>query len=152
MLLALDAVTAAFKKTMGSCCIFSGDGDLLPLISALVNEGVFTTVISFDDPNKGDVASRLQDAADNYIHLDAETLSFAVADEHQPIASGQLDTSNLPFGEHIAASYAGDDFKYVKDNQGNVVVFRQQGQQSRVSFKKFKSLLDAKTHYALNNS
>ena len=63
-MLAVEAMKCAFRKTMKSCVIFSSDGDLIPLIKALVDEGVTVTVISFQNPIKGRVGPELRNNSD----------------------------------------------------------------------------------------
>lgn len=67
--LAVEAVQAAHRKTMSSCVIFSDDGDLIPLVNALVDEGMSTTVATFGNPEKSEVAARLRDASDHFIQI-----------------------------------------------------------------------------------
>lgn len=67
--LAIDAIQHAHKGNMKSCVIYSGDGDFIPLVDALVEAGIFVTVASFANPDKGDVAPTLRAKADAYVHL-----------------------------------------------------------------------------------
>lgn len=67
--LAIDAIQHAYKGNMNSCVIYSGDGDFIPLVDALVEAGVFVTVASFGNPAKGNVAPKLKAKADKYQHL-----------------------------------------------------------------------------------
>ncbi len=74
VLLAIDALKHAQARNMGSCRIFSGDGDFLPLIDALVETGVIVSTIGFGDPSKSEVAASLRDASDTYYQIGYEIL------------------------------------------------------------------------------
>lgn len=67
--LAVDAMQHAVRRTMSSCTIYSGDGDFIPLVDALVEEGVIVSVSSFSNPSKGEVAPTLRAKADRYTYL-----------------------------------------------------------------------------------
>lgn len=93
--LALEAIQCAHKRTMSRCTIFSCDGDLLPLVDALVSEGIFTTVACFNDPELGDVASRLRDAADSYVHIGDRILTRCFSQQHRLYAQNIQNTAEL---------------------------------------------------------
>lgn len=90
--LAVEAMQCASKRTMDSCAVFSGDGDLLPLIDALVSEGITTIVCSFDDPEIGDVARRIRDSADGYIHMGTTLLSRCLVEQHALVSQSGSKT------------------------------------------------------------
>lgn len=93
--LAVEAMQLAYRHKMSHAFIFSGDGDFLPLIDALVSEGIMVTVISFFDPEKTPVASRLRDAADGYVHLDWELVGSCLKREHAVSSSGGFSSVNF---------------------------------------------------------
>ena len=72
--LAVDALQHSYRKSMSECMLFSGDGDFLPLLEAVVETGIVTTVVSFSDPNKGVVTPALRNASDFYIRIDMEMM------------------------------------------------------------------------------
>lgn len=72
--LAIDAIQHAYRGNMKSCTIYSGDGDFIPLVDALVESGIFVNVGSFSNPSKGDVAPVLKAKADVYTHLDGHEM------------------------------------------------------------------------------
>ena len=55
---------------MTSCSLYTGDGDFLPLVNALVDNGTFVTVASSNNPEKGEVTPELRNRADAYNRLD----------------------------------------------------------------------------------
>jgi uncharacterized LabA/DUF88 family protein len=79
--LALEAYQYAVKRLMEECIISSCDGDLLPLVDALISEGISTTVCCFNNPEKGDVSSRLRDSSDNYVHIGDRLLTMCMRPE-----------------------------------------------------------------------
>jgi len=83
--LAIEAIRCANKKIMDTALIFSDDGDLLPLVNSLVDEGITTAVVSFGNPERSDVAARLRDACDEYFFVGRRILKF--------IYSGHLRTA-----------------------------------------------------------
>ncbi len=110
--LAVEAMQCASKKTMNSCAIFTSDGDLLPLIHALVSEGVTTHVVSFNNPDKSSVAKRVRDAADNSYFLSSSFLSVAFGNMlqtgrnnaqplHQILTFGQKQIVENEFGKFL---------------------------------------------------
>lgn len=66
VLLAIDAMQCSFRRSMTSCTLYTGDGDFLPLIDALVENGTFVNVRAFSNPDKGEVAPELRNRADSY--------------------------------------------------------------------------------------
>lgn len=95
VLIAVEALRCAQQRTMNSCVIFSGDGDLLPLVKALVDMGIFTTIVSFDDPEKSNVASDLRDASDNYIHVGSRILANCIGQNDGRLTSQNLTVSHI---------------------------------------------------------
>lgn len=77
VLLAIEAMQHAFKRTMECCVIFSDDGDLMPLVDALVGEGIQTHVVGFGNPEKSEVASRLRDGSDHHYSIGEAILRAA---------------------------------------------------------------------------
>lgn len=109
--LALEAMSCAYKKTMETCVVFSDDGDLYPLINALVDEGFHTVVASFGNPEKSDVAKRMRDACDLYIHIGRSALFNAFArglskGRQSPIPAAELED----LGEISSVCLNGRDF------------------------------------------
>lgn len=76
VLLAVEAMKLSSRRKVGSITIFSSDGDFLPLVRALVDEGITTNVASFDDPNIGETAGLFRDNADKYYHIGGHILLF----------------------------------------------------------------------------
>ncbi|MDH5797771.1 MAG: NYN domain-containing protein, partial [Paracoccaceae bacterium] len=84
--LAIEALQQAHRGNIVSCWIFSGDGDLIPLVDALVDTGVFVTVATFRNPGKGTVVPLLRDKADNFEWLNSLSIwNLALDREHGPI-------------------------------------------------------------------
>lgn len=92
--LAVEAMQFAFRRKMSHALIFSGDGDLLPLVDALVDEGVITAVISFGNPEKSQVSARLRDKADGYLYINQNMLAECLTNEHSKHVSGDLTHIN----------------------------------------------------------
>lgn len=67
--LAVEAMQLAAQDKLSGAIIFSDDGDLLPLINALVDLGISTTVCAFGNPNIGSVSPRMRDSSDNYVRI-----------------------------------------------------------------------------------
>ncbi len=88
--LTVDAMQCAFKRTMEQFVLISSDGDFLPLVEEIVDEGIPTAVVSFENPEKSDVASRMRDAADQFIRICPETYFWA-DQTLRPLASGNDD-------------------------------------------------------------
>ena len=100
VLLSIDAMQHAFRQTMKNCHIFSGDGDFLPLIDALVDFGIYTRVVSFGNPEKSPVASSLRDASDEYFQIGWRILVDCFSDGHAMMMSGTQDgNSIIRFGD-----------------------------------------------------
>jgi len=95
VLMAIDALKHAHSKNMASCNIFSGDGDFLPLIEALVDNGVMVSTISFGDPVHSEVASSLRDASDMFYQIGSRILLYAMETEFSFSSSGSCDKETL---------------------------------------------------------
>ncbi len=91
VMIAVEALKCAHSRIMDSCIIFSDDGDLLPLVSAIVDLGVHTTVISFGNPEKSEVARDFQDRCDMYVHVGNQILAQAVVPEGRASQSGNCN-------------------------------------------------------------
>lgn len=91
VMLAVEALKCAHSRIMDSCIIFSDDGDLLPLVSAIVDLGVHTTVISFGNPERSEVARDFQDRCDNYVHVGSQILAQTVIPEGRVSESGNCN-------------------------------------------------------------
>lgn len=147
VLLTVDALQAAHKRTMTQCVIFSCDGDLLPLINALIEEGIKTAVACFNDPKKGDVASRLRDAADSYIHVGNRLLTKCMRDEYACIGRQNLSIyagQPVLLDEEIAKWEA-----FTKDN-GSVVLARDRKEGSESASWLFPNETGARAWLMLN--
>lgn len=72
--LAIDAMQHSYRRSMTSCVLYTGDGDFLPLVNALVENGTIVTVASCSNPEKGDVPNELRNRADEYVHIDHRAL------------------------------------------------------------------------------
>lgn len=83
VMIALEASRSAFYGHLENCVLFSSDGDMLPLVDAIVNTGKAMIVVAFGDPEIGDVAPRLRDAADTYIHVGSKILMQCIIEEHR---------------------------------------------------------------------
>ena len=90
VLLALDALGHAHKRNMKTCVIMSADGDLLPLVNALVAEGIETIVCNFDNPEAGDVASRMRDAADDFWQYGSHFLRSCFVETHRCVSTNRI--------------------------------------------------------------
>ena len=69
VMLAVDAMKHAHRGNFDECVLFSGDGDFLPLIEALVDEGITVQVVTFADPDQGTVTPELRNRADKFRRL-----------------------------------------------------------------------------------
>lgn len=97
--LAIDAMQAAFKGQMEHCFIYSDDGDLLPLVNALVGEGIFTTVVGFGNPMLSEVAASLRDSSDQYLQVDDHLISSIYSSQFGPIGQDLDPISKIEFVE-----------------------------------------------------
>ncbi|MDA8746768.1 NYN domain-containing protein [Litoreibacter sp.] len=97
--LSLDAIKHALGKTMSSCWIYSGDGDFIPLIEALVETGVTVSVVGFGNPDLGEVTPKLRASADHYMRIDGQHIwATALIQERRFLSSGGLaKDTNPPF-------------------------------------------------------
>ncbi|QTN36804.1 NYN domain-containing protein [Cognatishimia activa] len=93
--LAIEAIQHSYRGTMTKCGLFSGDGDFLPLIDALTNNGTIVQVHSFGNPEKGTVAPELRNRADNYIRLDRAAILSCIPVEENSVQPKSI--SNQPF-------------------------------------------------------
>ncbi|MEL7153733.1 MAG: NYN domain-containing protein [Pseudomonadota bacterium] len=131
--LAIEAVRHATQSNMASCCIYSGDGDFLPLVEMLVDLGIFVTFASFNNPTIGQVAPSLNALADQYIHLSGDLLldrclvlrnGFGAThpvneDQHKSYAFGKTTPTRLPVDddEFELTTYGGFRFWWRVDDQ-----------------------------------
>ncbi len=151
VMLAVEAMQNAAKKSMDACVIFSGDGDLLPLIDALVAEGIFVVVVSFDNPEKSGVASRLRDAADDYIHVGYSILKRAIAPKHALSSSGggQSKVQLGPGEKELTLESHERKYLAIFRNDGSVTVCKKDIG-AGWTFKSFRSEKGAKAHLSLS--
>lgn len=143
VLLAVDAMQNAFRRNMTYCDIFSGDGDLLPLVNALVDQGIFTTVVSFDDPEVGDVPKRLRDAADDYIHVGPVILVDCMVNEYHWRSAGSGNNLNNENSENFSKiEMHGKRFTVLKINDQFELIsnLRSDGSCSRRAFENMRGL------------
>ena len=153
--LAVEAMQCAFKKTMRSCVIFSDDGDLLPLVNALVAEGIHTIVASHNNPAKSDVASRLRDSSDQFIHIGSKILWHALKPEHstRSAGGGYLDTL-LQSGSKCELELENYRVPAVRHEDGTFTTYRLVAQDVpedfRLNYRKFGSEIGAKLWHILH--
>jgi len=89
VLLAVDAMQCSFRRSMTSCALYTGDGDFLPLIDALVENGTFVKISSFQNPEKGLVTPELRNRADSYEQIGHRRMASILKD-------GQSQTKEFP--------------------------------------------------------
>ncbi|MEL6205644.1 MAG: NYN domain-containing protein [Pseudomonadota bacterium] len=137
VILAVEAMQNASRRSMEVCVVFSGDGDLLPLIDALVAEGVFVVVVSFDNPEKSDVASRLRDASDDYIHIGRSLLRQSISSNDRLINSDLAPIEvmrDLDGFEEIETEEAKVYVREEVDGKATAIVSMRPGGRRRVTF------------------
>lgn len=74
VLMAIEAMKHAYRRNMERCTIFSKDGVFLPLVDALVAEGIQVKVASFSNPAEGIVVPELRNRADGFRRLGTNDL------------------------------------------------------------------------------
>jgi uncharacterized LabA/DUF88 family protein len=75
--IAIDAVRLA--KKLDTIVIVSGDGDFVPLVEYLKNEGVQVEVLAFGKSS----SAKLRDAADEFVDLDQDLETYLMRSGHQ---------------------------------------------------------------------
>ncbi len=95
VMIAVEALKCAHSRIMDSCILFTDDGDLLPLVSAIVDLGIHTTVVGFGNPAKGDVAREFQDRCDNYVHVGDQILAKSVIDGGRSNSGGNCNKATF---------------------------------------------------------
>lgn len=88
--LAIEAIQHSHRGTMTKCGLFSGDGDFLPLIDALTNNGTIVSVHSFSNPEKGSVTPELRNRADTYKRLDRPSILACIPVEDKQVSPKTL--------------------------------------------------------------
>lgn len=149
VMLAVEAMQNAFKKNMSRCIIFSDDGDLLPLVDALVSEGIETICIGFNDPEKGDVSGRMRDAADIYYRIDGKAVFNCISTDHKWSMQGPVDIGGLStYSTSIKIEREDKVFFARKKENGSVLVpLSRRGQNVDVMI--FRSELGAEMYLTL---
>ena len=100
VMLAVEALRSAYAKNMDSCIVFTDDGDLLPLVSALVDLGIHTSVFGFGNPSQSSVAASFQDTCDMYIQIGSNLLHTSLKQEYRATMSGNTNKAMfLEFGQ-----------------------------------------------------
>jgi hypothetical protein len=142
--LAVEAMQNANKKTMAKAVIFSGDGDLIPLVDAIVREGISCTVVSFGNPEKSEVAKRLQDAADEYYHVGNTIIGNCFSSMFGRISSNAEHPnvlSSLPI--ICKRSYDFGEFDFLSMSETIVLSGSQLREDGKLNWKGFESIEEA---------
>lgn len=125
VLLAVDALKATLTGTIGHCIIFSGDGDLIPLVNAVVEAGKPVTIVSFSDPSLGLVAPQMRDACDSYIHVGSTIILQCMREEHSLSGCQWNQVDNLTSnGQKVDTSLVPDSDFYIKQPSGQIDIIR----------------------------
>ncbi|WP_435659853.1 NYN domain-containing protein [Leisingera caerulea] len=151
--LAVEAMQFAFRGKMSHAIIFSGDGDLLPLVNALVDEGVITAVVSFGSPEMSEVASRLRDKADGFLQITREELSECLAQEHSWSSAGGGTPD--PSAEVLEKMFTKGGKEFLIQERGSNGLFsilERRGEGSTYKKTTFRSLEGAKAWFKLKHA
>lgn len=144
--IAVDAMQNAARRNMTRCCIYSDDGDLLPLVEALVGEGIETMCIGFNDPEKGDVASRIRDACDLYLKFDGESVFRSIEIKHMKRGGGSMDFASFQAKGVWEELKAGRNTFFAKVLENEEVVVPLHRDKCNVHFKSFRTKLGAELY------
>jgi uncharacterized LabA/DUF88 family protein len=138
--LAVEAMQLAGRNKMTHAIVFSGDGDLLPLVNALVDDGIMTAVVSFGNPDLGIVAPRMRDAADQYFFIGREELSECLVEAHRKTSAG---SSNMFKSKDIVdrlTSNSGEEFSIIKHFNTGFSLVKGPSSGEMYSYSTFRSL------------
>ncbi len=89
--IAVDAIR--FSSSLDAIVLVSGDGDYIPLIEYLRNQGKQVEVMAFGNTTSG----RLLDAADDYIDLSMDKARFLIQSHHPAPGLPQRKNDRTPF-------------------------------------------------------
>lgn len=126
--LAVDATRLAYSGTMRSFALYGGDLDFKPLIEAVSDAGVFSTVCSFDDPAKVPAANLLRSISDRYEHWGTRQVERSLEGKVVKVPMTSLDFVNHSKpSAYQSFTFNSKLFRYLERNDQYFLVFKRTG-------------------------